>query len=198
MKKIIYILFILSFVFGCSKQDNAVKSLPVEEMKVLKSEKINDTLNFKNPSDIVNIEVKEISNNNFNHKSISSQKIQQVFDIALLIQKENIDFDLKNHALDYAEKLFVGKNDKQWLKEELNSLNLKNADSIQVKDLIHLNSKNITESKQNTVLKFNLYLFKDGKTSILKKTAKLQIIKEETILNGQSYFNYKTKVMKVE
>lgn len=196
MKKIIYILFILSFVFGCSKQDNAVKSLPVEEMKVLKSEKINDTLNFK--SDIVNIEVKKINNNNFNHKSISSQKIQQVFDIALLIQKENIDFDLKNHALDYAEKLFVGKNDKQWLKDELNSLNLKNVDSIQVKDLIHLNSKNITESKQTTVLKFNLYLFKNGKTSILKKTAKLQIIKEETILNGQSYFNYKTKVMNFE
>lgn len=197
MKKIIYILFILSCFFGCKQQHhNDVKSIPVEEMKVIKNENVKeDTLNFKNAEDIIN--EKEISNNNFNYKNISSQKIQQVLDIALLIQKENIDFDLKNHALDYAKKLFTTK-DKQWLKDELNSFNLKNVDSIQIRDLTPINSKKITKFKQNTLLEFNLYLFKNGKTSILKRTAKLQIVKEETILNGQSYFNYKTKLIELK
>lgn len=206
MKKIIYILFILSFIFGCQNQrkENSIKKsapVSVEEVKEITKEEIKDikpikvknidSTNFKNSKK----EIQEISAYNFQNKKIANQKIQQVLDIALLIQKENIDFDLKNHALDYAKKLFIVK-EEQLLKEELKSINLTNIDSIQVKDLILINEQKISQSKQITTLNFNLFLFKNGEISILKKSAKLQIIKEETVLNGQPYFNYKTKLIK--
>lgn len=207
MKKIIYILFLFSFVFGCQnqKKENVVeKSVPVSVKEITKSEtkdiepikvKNMDSTNFKN-SEQFKKEIQKINTHNFQYKTNANQKIQQVLDIALLIQKENIDFDLKNHALDYAKKLFIVK-EEQLLKEELKSVNLTNIDSVQVKDLILVNEQKISESKQNTTLKFNLYLFKNGKISILKKSAKLQIIKKETVLNGESYLNYKTKLIKL-
>lgn len=197
MKKLIYITYIFVFLLGCSKQKKSfIKEEKTSEIELNTAKEESKTDAKKNEVEKVKpiLEIVDVAINN--HKELSEQKIKQIVDIALLIQKEHVDIDLKNHALEYAKKIYLSK-EEQLIKQELNNIVLNNIDSLIIKDLKIIDSQYIDDI-ENATYNFNIYTFKNGNKTVLNKTAKLQIKNEKTILNGKSYINIITKIVEIK
>ena len=218
MKKFLYILYISILLVGCAQ--NTSKSMqkeaeyvPVSESKDDQTERLDDkhdvkvvkynkrvNKNKKNNAKLSETkkksEEKGITEDSF--KEISKQKLQQLFEISLLLDNPDTKEDMKNYAQKHAERLFI-KSKNINIRDEINKIHFNQSDSIVISNITLLNMKEVDEFRQFGKYKLQIISYKNGKKQeTINKNAKIFFEIENLNIDGKIYQTIKGKILKID
>ncbi len=201
---------------GCAQ--NTSKSMQMDEVyhpeKTVQTNKVNTTETKKNKIRVENYDKKvnretttkkEVSNESVSRTisdnsftEISQQKLQQLFDISLLLDSKSTKDDMKDYARKHAKRLFIASR-KVNIADQINSLHFPNADSLRITHIKLINMTEIDEARQLGRYKLLITPYKNGeKHMAVKKTAEIYFEIEELKIDDKVYRTIKGKIMKIE
>ncbi len=218
MKKILYIYYISILLVGCAQ--NTSKSMqkeaeyiPVNETKDNQTEGLDEKHNSKVVKYDKRVYKNKIKNDKLSEtkktseekgitedsfKEISKQKLQQLFEISLLLDNPDTKEDMKNYAQKHAERLFIRSKNVD-IDKEIQQLNFAGADSIVINKITLLNMKEVDEFRQFGKYKLQIIPYKNGKKQAsVYKIAELYFEIEDLIIDDKNYKTIKGKILKID
>ena len=218
MKKILYILYISILLVACaqntsksmqkeaeympvseSKDGQTVRRGDKHDIKVVKYDKrVNkDKRNNAKLSETKETSQKEgITEDSF--KEISKQKLQQLFEISLLLDNPDTKEDMKKYAQKHAERLFIRSKNVN-ISKQIQQLNFAGADSIVINKITLLNMTEVDEFRQFGKYKLEIIPYKNGKKQAsVFKTAETYFEIESLLIDNKSYQTIKGKILKID
>jgi len=186
MKRIVYIIILLTIFQACSSDNKAKKDTYLESVKEVSTataDSISSNILFKE---------RIIEKND----QISYQKIQQIVEISRLLNDEIIPLDVKENSLNLAKSLYKNK-DKRLIEKELQSINSQKSDSVRVKNLKIIKTKTLDPFTQQTSYSFDIITYKNSQESILQKNAVIEFKNIQTEIEGKNYYSIKSKIIEL-
>jgi hypothetical protein len=141
-------------------------------------------------------EEKGITEDSF--KEISKQKLQQLFEISLLLDNPDTKEDMKKYAQKHAERLFIRSKNVN-ISKQIQQLNFADADSIIINKITLLNMKEVDEFRQFGKYNLQIIPYKNGKKQeTINKKAKIFFEIENLNIDGKIYQTIKGKILKID
>ena len=218
MKKFLYILYIGILLTGCAQ--NTSKSLQKEadyhparsvqpeeksEEKVVKKydKKLQRKKKIQTKKELINSKLNATDKEedvDYDHhfNEIAKQKLQQLFDISLLLDAPSTKQDMKDYAQKHAKRLFIPSK-KINITAEIKKLHFAHADSIHIAKMKLINLTEIDEYRQVSEYQLQIVPYKNGiKQKAIRKKAKLYFEIIDLDINGVIRQTIKGKIMKIE